>query len=471
VKVVKFGGDCLCDASRIRSCADILGNTPDEAAVVVAAVAGSTDDLIHSAECAVRADDNDQRLLTGLRDRHLGLIRDLFPPREQASAITALQLLMNELEDILHGVRLVGECTPRTLDLVMSFGERLSAQLFTAYLGVAGLPARLVDARDLIVTDGRHGQARVDSAASYKRLRAALKPAQGIPVVTGFIAAAADGATTTLGRNGSDYTASIVGAALGVERIDIWVAQHGVRSASPEHVPDTFVIPRLTYREAMELSYFGARIIHPFALLPAVEGGIPIHVLGLDAPREPGTLIADAAYAGEPGVPADPGRSPVAGIASVDHVATINVEGGGMMGIPGMAARIFTAMAHAGVNIMMISQASSEQSICLVLRESEAEGALAALERELADEVNENRIQRFDCMRDLAIIAVIGERMRGHPGMSGRLFSVIGREEVNVLAIAQGSSERNISFVVSRADEGLALRALHAEFLTRAASP
>ncbi len=467
MKVVKFGGDCLADASRIRGCRDILRATPGELAVVVAAVSGSTDDLIRAASCAARADDDDLRLLTGLRDRHLELIRDLFPPREQAPAVTALQLLMNELEDILHGVRLVGECTPRTLDLVMSFGERMSAQLFTAYLGVSGLPARLVDARGLIVTDGRHGEAGVDSAATYARLRAALRPAHGMPVLTGFIASTLEGATTTLGRNGSDYTASIVGAALGAELIEIWIHGDGVRSASPEHVRDTFVIPRLSYREAMELSYFGARIIHPFALLPAVESAIAIRVRGLDAAGQPGTLIADTVRPGD-GALADAAGAdgPVVGIASVDRVATINVEGSGMVGIPGMAARIFAAMAHAGVNIMMISQASSEQSICLVLRETESERALAALERELADEVRENRIQRFDRIQDLAIIAIIGERMRGHPGMSGRLFGVLGRVGVNVLVIAQGSSERNISFVVSRSDEGRALRALHAEFLS-----
>jgi aspartokinase/homoserine dehydrogenase 1 len=277
-----------------------------------------------------------------------------------------------------------------------------------------------------------------------------------VAVLTGFIASTSQGVTTTLGRNGSDYTASIVAAALDAEAIEIWTALEGVRSAAPAHVSRAFVIPKLSYREAMELSYFGARIIHPFALLPVVEKGIPILVRSLQAPLAPGTLISSA-----------PGSSTcaVAGIASVDQVAIINVEGGGMIGVPGMAARIFASMAHAGVNIIMISQASSEQSICLVMREAEAEGALESLRRELEQELREKRIQRFEVIRGCAVIAVIGEGMRGHPGLSGRVFGVMGREGVNVLAIAQGSSERNISFVVSAAEQSRALSSLHAEFL------
>ena len=458
MRVVKFGGDCLADASRFAVSRDIIVRSGPETVVVVAAVGDTTDRLIESTALAARGEDGYLRILEALRDRHLGIVRALLPPREHAPAVTALQLLLNELEDILHGVELVGDCTPRTLDLVMSFGEQISAQLLTACLGVAGVAARLVDARELIVTDGRHGRASVDYASSYARLAGALPPGGGIPVLAGFIASSREGATTTLGRDGSDYSASIVAAGIGAELIEIWTAREGVRSASPEHVSGAFVIPRLSYREAMELSYFGARIIHPFALLPAVERGIPIRVRRLEAPEDEGTLIT--------GAPA-PESSPVTGIASVDRVASINVEGGGMIGIPGMAARIFSTMAHAGVNIMMISQASSEQSICLVLREAEADRALAALERELEVEVREKRIQRFECIRDLAIVAVIGERMRGHRGMSGRLFSVLGREGINILVIAQGSSERNISFVISGEDESRALRALHAEFLER----
>ena len=459
MRVVKFGGECLADAARFQRSRDIVRETRGETAVVVAAVGDTTDRLIKAARLAAGGEDAYLGIVESLRDRHLAIIRALLPPREHATAVTALQLLLNELEDILHGVELVGECTPRTLDLVMSFGERISAQLFTECLGTEGVAARLVDARKLIVTDGQHGRAVVDYAESYARLRDALRPGQGVPVLTGFIASTPGGATTTLGRDGSDYTASIVAAALAAELIEIWTAREGVRSANPEHVPGAFVIPRLSYREAMELAYFGARIIHPFALLPAVERGIPIRVKRLETPEAEGTLITDTAAKVD---------TPVAGIASVDHVASINVEGGGMIGIPGMAARIFSAMAHAGVNIMMISQASSEQSICLVLREIEAERAVAALERELEEEVREKRIQKFECIRNLAIVAVIGDRMQGHRGMSGRLFSVMGREGINILVIAQGSSERNISFVISGEDETRALRALHREFLEAA---
>jgi bifunctional aspartokinase / homoserine dehydrogenase 1 len=275
-----------------------------------------------------------------------------------------------------------------------------------------------------------------------------------VPVITGGIASTPEGTTFVLGW--SDYSAFLVGGALKAELIEIWTDVDGVMSADPRHVPDAFIVRELNYQEAMEMSYFGARILHPQGMIPAVEEGIPIRIRHGLRPEETGTLISAGASRS---------RSPLRGIASIDRVALVNIEGGGMVGIPGVAARVFGALARARVNIMMISQASSEHSICLVFRETESGRALEALQAELDPELETNSIQPPGLRGDLVIVAVIGENMRGTPGISGRLFSALGQAGVNVLVIAQGSSERNISLVIGKKDEGAALRAVHAAFL------
>jgi len=390
-------------------------------------------------------------------------VRSLFPPTDQAAALTPLAVMCNELEEILHGVELVRECSLRTLDLVMSFGERLSCRLAVSYMCSKGHKAVLVDAREIVRTDERFGSAAVDFPTSYRLIGERLAAVDGIAVIPGFIGSTPSGVTTTLGRNGSDYTASIIGAGAGAEVIEIWTDVDGVLSADPRLVPDAFVIPGITSEEAMELSYFGAKVIHPYTMVPAVEKDIPILIKNSLNPSAPGTLIADASR-----IARDGGR-PITGIASIEGICLVNIEGGGMMGIPGFAARIFSALAREGINIIMISQASSEHTICLVFRTVEGERALAALNRELAPELATRRIERFELMCNLVVISVIGENMHGTPGMAGRLFSSLGRAGVNILVIAQGSSERNISFVIEEKSHTLALRTIHAEFLgTRA---
>jgi aspartokinase/homoserine dehydrogenase 1 len=275
-------------------------------------------------------------------------------------------------------------------------------------------------------------------------------------VVTGFIASTTNGVTTTLGRNGSDYTASILGAALGAKSIEIWTDVDGVLSADPRCVDSAFVINELSIEEAMELSFFGAEVIHPYTMIPAVEDRIPIWIKNTMNPRVPGTIIAKNVKRHE---------HPITGIASIENCSLINVEGGGMLGVPGVASRVFRALAGEEINIIMISQASSEHSICIVCRNPEADRAAKALEAELAWELEERTINQIEVLRDLEIIAIIGENMRGTPGISGRLFSSLGDAKVNVLAIAQGSSERNISFVIHGQDKKRALNAIHSAFL------
>jgi aspartokinase/homoserine dehydrogenase 1 len=341
------------------------------------------------------------------------------------------------------------------MDLVLSFGERLNCTVAATYFAEEGTAARYIDARELIVSDEFHGHAAVDFGASYANIRRELDDRHAVPVVTGFIAATPTGATTTIGRNGSDYTASILGAALAADSIEIWTDVDGVLSADPRYVPNAFVIPKISYQEAMELSYFGAEVLHPSTMIPAVERAIPVWIKNTLNPDAAGTMISNESLQSE---------NLITGIASIENISLINIEGGGMVGLPGVASRIFAALGRAGVNIIMISQASSEHSICIVFRQEQMPAAVNALRDELAREIHTKHIQNLRVQEDLEIVAVIGEHMKGRPGISGRLFGALGRHQVNILAIAQGSSEMNISFVVEGAERERVLNIVHDAF-------
>ena len=457
MRVEKFGGSSLADSERIKNISSIILNSSkkEKIAVILSAMKGVTDSLIRAAQIAEEGNSEYTEDIENIREKHLKAVRSLFAPKNQTTVITHLQLMFNELEDILHGVELVRECSKRTMDLVMSFGERMSCTLVTEYLNTRGCSAKFIDARNYIKTDNRYGSAVVDFAKSYALIKN-IGSLKAVPIITGFIASTENGITTTLGRNGSDYTASIFGAALEAECIEIWTDVDGVMSADPRFVRNAFVIPELSYQEAMELSYFGAEVLHPYTMIPAIEKGIPIRIKNSLNPSNPGTLILNKLISHP---------YPITGIASIDSIALLNIEGGGMIGIPGIAARIFHALAKEAVNIMMISQASSEHSICLVFHETESKAVVNSLHRELALELETKRVENFELKKDLVMIAIIGENMRGTPGISGKLFSALGREEINVFAIAQGSSERNISFIISKKDEKHALGTIHRAFL------
>lgn len=462
MKVLKFGGSSVADGKRIEAVTGIIAEAAREerVAVVLSAMKGITDLLIATARKAEEGSDGAKEGMETIRTVHFGAVRALFGPADQASALTPLAIMCNELEEILHGVELIRECSARTMDLVMSFGERLSCRLAVSYMCSRGMPAVLVDAREIVRTDEKFGSAAVDFPQSFRLIGERLAATEGIAVIPGFIGSTSRGVTTTLGRNGSDYTASIIGAGADARVIEIWTDVDGVLSADPRIVPDAFVIPAISSEEAMELSYFGAKVIHPYTMVPAVEKNIPILIKNSLNPAAPGTLIAAA------GTIQRSATLPITGIASIEGISLVNIEGGGMMGIPGFAARIFAALAREGINIIMISQASSEHTICLVFRTSEGERALATLDRELAPELHSHRIERFELIRELLIVSVIGENMHGTPGMAGRLFSALGRAGINILVIAQGSSERNISFVIEEKNHTLALRTIHEEFLS-----
>jgi aspartokinase/homoserine dehydrogenase 1 len=366
-----------------------------------------------------------------------------------------LDAQFQELTDILHGVDMIRECSKRSLDLIMSFGERMSCAIITQYLISQNMEVELFDPKQLIITNDHFGSAQV-LPETYGRVKDAMGKSKRVSIVPGFIGATEDGVTTTLGRDGSDYTASLIGAGAGAEMIEIWTDVDGVLSADPRSVKNAFVIPELSYQEAMELSYFGAKVIHPSTMLPAIEKDIPILIKNTLNPERPGSLITKHSKKH---------KTLITGIASIENVALINIEGAGMIGIPGIAARILGTLAKALVNVVMISQASSEHSICLVFKEDESQEVRSALEKELEAELSDGRIEKLDIKKDLIILAVIGENMHGTPGISGKLFSSLGEAGINVLAIAQGSSERNISLVASGQDREKALKAIHRTFL------
>jgi aspartokinase/homoserine dehydrogenase 1 len=457
LKVLKFGGSSLADALRIRKVADIILDEVKSGlfALVLSAMKGITNHLVQAAELAERGNPDYHTLLRSIKQTHDHAVKELFPEEKTKIIHENMEQLHKELEDFLHGVELIRECTPRILDLVMSFGERLSCTLVTHYLNERGMDALFVDARKLIVTDDMYGKASVDYDETYARIKKLLQGMKKVPVITGFIAATKNKVTTTLGRNGSDYTASLIGAGLNVGAIEIWTDVNGVLSADPRYVKNAFTIHELSYEEAMELSYFGAEVIHPNTMIPAVERNIPIIIKNTFDPHAAGTIIKNKIKTHE---------TAISGIACIEDVALLNIEGGGMIGIPGMAARIFSILASATLNIIMISQGSSEHSICLALKQNETLKAVETLKRELKRELENKIINEFLPIRELVIIAVIGDNMRGTPGISGKLFSALGREQVNVLAIAQGSSERNISFVVHNNDRVRALNTIHRAF-------
>ncbi len=458
MKVMKFGGSSVQDAERIKNACSIVAEEAGKGktAVVFSAMKGITNLLIESSNIASKGSTEYKELIETLYSRQVEAVKGLISGSDAEKTLSRIDEMVSELKNILHGIELVKECSPRSQDLVVSFGERLNNFLITSYLNSTGINAEYIDSREIIKTNSQYGRAQVKYDITYKNIKKRLSGVKGIAVITGFIASSEDGATTTLGRNGSDFTASIIAAGTGSKLIEIWTDVDGVLSADPRIVKNAFVVPEISIEEAMELSYFGAEVIHPYTMIPAVEKNIPICIKNTLNIQAPGTYIVKNPK---------PHNNPITGIASINNVSLINIEGGGMMGIPGFASRVFDVLAKAEVNVIMISQASSEHTICIVCREDDAIRALDAMKRELEDEITSRKIQNFDLVKNLEIIAIIGENMRGTPGIAGKLFSTLGDNEINILAIAQGSSERNVSFVIKKEETEKALNVIHKSFL------
>ncbi|HEY8196143.1 MAG TPA: bifunctional aspartate kinase/homoserine dehydrogenase I [Gemmatimonadales bacterium] len=459
--VHKFGGASLADSAAVRRAVDIIqSHQPEPTVVVVSAMAGVTDALLAVAQQAGSGDERTlAALIDQLRTRHAEAAGALLPAgRSRTEMLAHIVEVFDELEGLAAGLRRLRELTPRTTDLVISRGERLSAQLLAGALEAAGTKARYVDAIEVVHTDDVFGQASPDFAHTDRSAQRTLDPiiARGvIPIVPGFLGATPTGEVATLGRGGSDLTATLLARALGARRVTLWKDVPGLLTADPRVVPDARVISRLHAREAAELAYYGAKVLHPRALIPLAGRRIPIHIRPFEDPESPGTEVSEQV---------EPGRFPVKALTSTGGQALITVTGNGMLGVPGIAARTFAALHAMRISVSLISQASSEHSICFSVPEPFATQARDSLVQEFQGEIGRREIDGVEVSPAMATVAVVGLGMHGTPGVAAGVFSALAAGNLNVVAIAQGSSELNISVVVASADAAEAQRRIHAAF-------
>jgi aspartate kinase len=460
--VMKFGGASLRDSERIRhACEIVRAHRRRRPVVVLSALGGVTDELIRSAQSASRGERQlVTRGMSSLATRHRHIAHRLFRDRSRReTTLSEIERLVAEVQDLYRGISLLGELSQRSLDLVCSIGERLSARLFAAALADQDVPAAYIDARAFMITDEDHGRAQVDFPATNRGVRRLLLPIvrRGeVPVVTGFIGSSVTGATTTLGRGGSDYSASIVGAALEADEIWVWKEVDGVCTADPTLFPDAQVVPHISYKEAAELSHFGAEVLHPRTMLPAMRRGIPIRVRNTLRPRSPGTVIT-ARGSRKP--------NPLI-VSSIDDLALVTVEGAGLIGSPALVARVLSEVARIDVNIYMVSMASSEYNVTFAIPSAETAHTVRHLTKALhIEREGEEEVEKILVESGVAIIAAVGSRMKGQVGIAAKVFSALGDAGVNILAIAQGSSEYNITMVVDRRDLKRGIHAVHSRIV------
>ena len=451
----KFGGSSLADAGRIRHVADILlGDRGAPQVVVVSAMQGVTDALIQLAQATATAGPAWRAQHAALHQRHREALRGLGLEAD-ATLLAWLDTQFADLAHVLHAAALIGAPAPETLAYVQGLGEVWSSRLLVAHCAARGARVDWLDAREvLVIRPGELGAAVAweDSAQRLGAWRAAHDAP--LAIATGFVARDAEGRITTLGRNGSDYSGAIFAALFGASELHIWTDVDGVLSADPRLVPEAVLVSELSYAEACELAYFGAKVIHPQTMAPAIERQIPIYIRNTFNPSHRGSRIS-AERSLEP---------PVKGVSAFSGLAILNVEGAGMIGVPGTAERVFGALRHGSISVVMITQGSSEHSICCVVREAEVDRAERLLVEAFTRELDRGMIERIAVTRGISVLAVVGDGMAGHPGTAARLFDQLGRGRINVRAIAQGASERNISVAIDSADAARALRAVHAGF-------
>lgn len=458
--VMKFGGTSVGDGERVAHVAGLVAdaiNDGHRVVVVVSAMSGVTDTLVQAAQTAAQGDATTfRRAKTDLLVRHLVSVDEAVG--NGADLRDQITSSLDQFEQLCHSIYVLGECTPRALDMVASLGERFSSGILVAALEARGVPAEAVYATGLVVTDNRFGNANPLMDLTCERTQARLQPlleAGTVPVVTGFVGATEEGITTTLGRGGSDYTAAILGRCLDADAVWIWTDVDGVMTADPRVVPDACTLPEISYAEAAELSYFGARVLHPKTIRPAIERGIPLRIKNTFNPRGPDTLITQESTQD---------MRPVKAVTAIRRMSIVTVAGRGMLGVPGVAAKVFSAVAREGISVLMISQSSSEQSICFVVEMQSSRRAVNALERSFERELERQDIDRIIADDDVVIIAVVGAGIRSTPGVAAKVFSALGRNGVNVISVAQGSSEHNLSLVVGEEDADVAVRYIHEEF-------
>ncbi len=457
--VMKFGGTSVGSASYIERVARIAVDyhSRHPVVVVVSAMAGVTNMLEAAAAAAAKRERTEfEKCLMTIRELHQTTMREL---NMSASIADGINEKVHELAQLLESIQALGELSPRAHDLVLSYGEQLSARLVAAIIAMQGVVARAVSATDCIVTTDRHQAAQPLLEQSTTRAATVLSPiiaAGTIPVVTGFIGATAQGVTTTLGRGGSDYSATILGYCLDAHEVHIWTDVDGVMTADPRLIPEAQTVTELSYSEAAELSYFGARVLHPLTMTPAALKDIPIYIKNTIRPEGIGTKVFRAA---------SPGDAPVKAITSINHASLITVQGESRIGVPDVAAKVFEALAGAGIDVLFASQASSDYNISFVVHQKDDARAVKLLTGALKAELSAHSVDAISLREALAIVAVVGDGMYGNPGIAGRVLTSIGDQGINVIAMAQGSSERNISVVIDEADAPRAVQSIHAVFI------
>jgi aspartate kinase len=460
--VMKFGGTSVGNADRIAQAAALAiknHQAGHQVVVVTSAMSGITNKLIAAAQNAV-AGQYHKQVSDELYEPHRQALHQLTPTqaKRRQAALEHLREHIEEFDTLCKGLTMVRELTPRTLDKISGMGEMLCAPILASAIAERGVASSSIEATELIVTDDQFGQAEPLLDETREHTRARLMPlleAGEIPVVTGFIAATKDGVQTTLGRGGSDYTASIIGAALDADEVWIWTDVNGVMTANPNEVPEARTMREISYSEASELAYYGAKVLHHKTILPAFKQNIPVLILNSFQPEDSGTRVTVKGHPSSRGVKA---------VTSIRQVSLISISGKGMQGIPGIAAKAFAAVANERASLLMISQASSENNICFVVIQSEAPRVVKALRAALEFDLLQNHIEEIAVDDSIAIVAAVGDRMQGSPGIAGKVFAALGEAKCNVIAISQGSSERNISFIVNEDQAADAVRAIHRAF-------
>ncbi len=460
MKVLKFGGSSVGTPERILGILDILKTyyeRGEKFTVVFSAFGGITDQLIEMAKVAAKGEEEAYlNLFEAFSKRTFNTVDSILTGSYKAEATELLKENHNVLKMLLKGIFLVREISKRTMDYVLSFGERNSAFVIHQLLKNHGIPADYLDARNIITTDKKFGAANVDFDVTYKKIRDYYQTHPNIQIVTGFIGAAHGGLTTTLGRGGSDYTAAILANGLDAEVLEIWTDVNGVLTADPRKVEKAFTIKTLSYAEAMEMSHFGAKVIYPPTLQPVLLKNIPLYIKNTFNPKFVGTLITQQSKNEQ--------KRPIKGISSIAQISLLTLQGSGLFGVPGIAGRLFSEIAKVGINIILITQGSSEHSISFAVQPSDCKKAKRQIEQAFDYEMKSGIVDPVKVEHDLSVVAVIGENMRYQPGISGQLFSALGKNGINISAIAQGSSELNISLVVDQKDETKALNVLHEAF-------
>lgn len=458
MQVLKFGGSSVADVAAIELVVSIVEQKlkTDRLVVVISAMAGVTDSLLDIGAKAATHNESYKTLLKELESYHLDTARKLLPIHEQSATLSIVKQKFNELEALLDGVYLLNEISTRTQDTLVSYGEVLSSLLVAAKFSFLPIASKLLDPKQIIVTNSNFSNAAVNFASTYQRCSAAVSDTSTkLFIVPGFIAANELGQTTTLGRGGSDYTAALFSAAVKASALEIWTDVSGMMTADPRIVSHAKPIEHISYQEAMELSHFGAKIIYPPTILPVMQAGIPVRIKNTFEQTAVGTLIENVSA---------PSSDFIRGISSINSIALLSLEGNGMVGIPGFSKRLFETLATAQINVILITQSSSEHSICVGVKQSDAAVAKSLIDATFATEISNGYLDPLAVETGLSVVAVVGENMKSHPGVSGKMFGTLGRNGINVRAIAQGSSEKNITAVLSERDVKKAVNVLHETF-------